>query len=138
MGESRDGEILVVPARPPVATLQNRLVAARVRLVNGDYVWALIGNVDPDSARITEHFLTLSIEREGRWFRLARYHDFDCAERGPEALSRFLDLPVSAVFPIEYDIRRFVKTWSPALAGAVLAEPRERLTRAELIALAVP
>ena len=113
-------------------------MAARVRLASGDYVWSLLGNVDPDSARRTEHFLTLAIERTGSWFQLARYHDADYAERGPEALARFLDRPLQEVFPIEYNIRRFVKSWSPALAGLVHAEPRERLTQAELATLAVP
>ena len=32
-----------------------------------------VGNIDLTSTRRTQHFLTLSIESEGRWFHLARY-----------------------------------------------------------------
>lgn len=124
--------------RLPVATLVGKLVGTEVMLANGESAWALVGNVDPTNVRMTEHFLTLSIERDGRWFTLARYHDIDYAEKGPDALARFLGLPVDAVFPIRYDIRRFVKGEIDALNGTISKEPRERLSRAEIIALAVP
>lgn len=124
--------------RTPVVSLAGKLVGAQVLLANGERVWALIGNVDPNNSRMTEHFLTLSVERKGEWFGLARYHDFDFAERGPEALAKFLDLTVDSVFPIAYDIRQVVKGDPAALEGNILKEPRERLSRSEIIAMAVP
>jgi hypothetical protein len=69
---------------------------------------------------------------------LARYHDFDYAERGPEALARFLSLPVEEVFPIAFDIRAYAHGDPHALCGSVRQELRERLSRAEIIAMAVP
>jgi hypothetical protein len=122
----------------PVRDLCGKIVGTQVRLAKGDQVWALIGNVDVKSARMTEHFLTLSIEANGEWFFLARYHDFDYAERGPKALARFLDLPVEEVFPIAFDIRAYAHGDPLALCGSIQQEPRERLTRAEIIAMAVP
>jgi len=47
---------------------------------------------------LTEHFLTLSIESGGKWFHLARYHDFNRAEHGPEALAHCLGLRVDGAF----------------------------------------
>jgi hypothetical protein len=132
-------ETLIRPIRRlPVARLAGRVVATRVQLANGTCVWGLLGNIDESSARLTEHFLTLSLLQERQWFTLARYHDFDYSENGPDALARFLGLPVDEVFPIAYDIRHYVKGDSAALAGRIPKEPRERLARAELIALAVP
>jgi hypothetical protein len=132
-------EMLVRPIRRlPVARLAGRVVGTQVRLANGTYVWALLGNIDESNARLTEHFLTLSVFQDRRWFTLARYHDFDDSENGPDALSRFLGLPIDEVFPIAYDIRHYVKGDAAALAGLIPKEPRERLARAELIALAVP
>jgi hypothetical protein len=103
-------------------------------------VWALIGNIDVKSPRLTEHFLTLSIDRGGRWFALARYHDYDYdySARGPEALSRFLGLNIDQVFPLYFDVRRYVQGDAAALANSIPKEPRERLSRSDIIALAVP
>lgn len=138
---NREGadETFVRPVKQvPVANATGKVVGTQVVLANGQRVWALIGNVDPMNAKLTEHFLTLSVERDGRWFTLARYHDFDYAERGPEALARFLGLSVDAVFPIAYDIRQYAKGEPASLNGHIRKEPRERLSRAEIIAMAVP
>jgi hypothetical protein len=132
------GEMMMQPVvELPAETLDNRLVGAQVRLASGSQVWALIGNFDARNSRATQHFLTLSIERGGEWFHLARYHDVDFTKRSPEELARFLGLHVDDVFPITVDVRRYVRGDPAALTAAVLKEPRERLTDAELTALAL-
>src|SRR5262249_59029714 len=88
--------------------------------------------------RLTTHFLTLSVERDGRWFHVARYHDFDYEERAPEKLAAFLGLAVNEVFPITYDLRPYANGDPRALHGMIPEAPAEKLTRAEIIALAVP
>jgi hypothetical protein len=136
-----DDEVDETAVRPvtqlPVSDLGGKLVGTPVNLAIGREVWALLGNIDARNARLNQHFLTLSIAHAGRWFRLARYHDHDYAERGPEALARVLGLPVDAVFPINYDLRPYARGDAAALCGQVDREPKERLTRAEIIALAV-
>jgi hypothetical protein len=122
----------------PVKSLTGKVFGAHVLLANGSQVWALIGNVDATNPRFTEHFLTLSIERGGKWFALARYHDHDFTVRGPEALARFLGLQVDDVFPISVDVRQCAQGNPVALAVIVPKEPREKLTRADIIAMAVP
>lgn len=133
-----DRGIYVRPARVPAVSLKGKLVATRVLLANGQQVWELIGNIDLSNPRVTRHVLTISIERGGQWFHLARYHDPDYAERGPPQLARFLGLDVESVFPITYDVSSSIRGRKAAAAGQVLAEPDERLTRAEIIALSVP
>jgi len=138
---NRDGsdETFVQPVtRVPVVNLTGKIVATQVLFPNGHRPWALIGNVDSRNARLNEHFLTLSVERNGRWFALARYHDIDYTENGPEGLARFFGLPVDKVFPIIYDLTEYAVGDRAALSGAILKEPRERLSRAEIIAMAVP
>src|SRR5216117_640796 len=89
------GESTVRPVkRMPVRNLTGKEVGTQVRLANGNTVWAIIGNVDNNSPRMTEQFLTISLERNGKWFTLSRYHDFDYSENGPEAVARFLGLDV--------------------------------------------
>jgi hypothetical protein len=133
------GETAVRPVKKtPVKNLTGRFAGVQVRLAKGSNVWALIGNVDASNPRLTQHFLTLSVFRNGRWFTMARYHDFDAKERGPDALAAFLGLRVDEVFPISYDISRCSLGDVAALLGTIEKEPRERLTRAEIIALAVP
>lgn len=132
------GETSVQPVKEiPVANLIGKIIGTQIRLANGDTLWALIGNVNADNSRVTEHFLTLSIERGRKWFALARYFDFNCTTHGPEALANFLALNVNQVFPISYDITRFARGDQSALSGQILKEPRERLTHAELIEMAV-
>lgn len=133
------GETAVRPVKTiPVKTLNNRVVGTEVKLANGTTRWALVGNIDLKNVRLTEHFLSLSLFDRGRWLPLARYHDADAKERGPNSLARSLELPVEAVFPINYDISRYCVGVRDVVVGSILSEPRERLTRAQVIALAVP
>ena len=132
------GETMVRSVRRvPVKNLTGKLIGTEVRLANGTKAWALIGNIDARSPRITEHLVTLSIEYAGRWFSLARYHDFNYADRGAEALSRFLGLAVDEIFPISFDVQQYAEGDPEALKGSIRKEPRERLSRAEIIAIAV-
>ncbi|MGB9116491.1 hypothetical protein [Bradyrhizobium sp.] len=135
LNDDEIGETFVEPVKIPVKCLANRVLGAQVRLANGLQVWALIGNFDVTNPRATQHFLTLSIERSGKWFYLARYHDIGSTVDGPEALARFLGLGVDDVFPISVDVRRYVQGDPKALTATVLREPREKLTDAELTAM---
>jgi hypothetical protein len=124
--------------RLPVKNLTGKVIGTQVRLANGRQVWALLGNLDVSNPKLTEHFLTLSIERDGDWFALARYHDFDYTDCGPDALARFLGLNIDEVFPICFDVRSFAVGDPAALVGCARKEPTERLSRAQIIAMAVP
>ena len=136
LNDDEIGETMTRPVEKlPVETLDNKIVGTQVRLANGLEVWGLFGNFDVKNPRATQHFLTLSIERGGKWFHLARYHDVGFAAHGPEALARFLGLGVDDVFPIVVDVRRYVRGDPAALTAIVLKEPQERLTEAELFAL---
>jgi hypothetical protein len=139
MNSDGGSETRVRPVKKiPVKSLTGKIIGTRVLLANGLRVWALIGNVDATNPRFTEHFLTLSIGRGGKWFALARYHDHDFTVRGPDALSRFLGLEVDDVFPISVDVRQHALGNPAALAVNVPKEAREKLTRADIVALAVP
>jgi hypothetical protein len=132
-------DLLVRPvAESSVGDLTGMVVGTRLRLANGRYVRAMLGNIDLTDPRCTQHFLTVSVENDGQWFHLARYHDHDHAARGPEALAQFLGLPLNEVFPMVYDIQSCARGNPRSVAGTIPDVPAERLTRAELIALAVP
>ena len=130
------GETMVRPVEKlPVESLDNSVIGTQVRLANGSQVWASFGNFDVTNPRATQHFLDISIERGGKWFYLARYHDVGFTSHGPEALARFLGLGVDDVFPITVDVRRYVRGDPAALRAIVLKEPREKLTDEELWAI---
>ena len=139
-GSDTPDETYMTPVRRlPARRLDGCIVASPIRLANGTVLTGVLGNLDSANPRLTEHFLTLSVFRpDGAQFYLARYHDFDAAERGPDALAAFLGLSLNAVFPITYDVSSIVAGPPESLHGTITAEPRERLTRAEVIALAVP
>lgn len=133
------GETVVQPVkRVPVINLSNKVVGDYVHFANDADVLGLLGNFDVKNAKLTKHFLTLSIWNNGKWYCLPRYHDFDYSERGPAELAALLKLSVDEIFPISFDIRRFSKGNEAVLAGQILKDPLERLSRAEIIALAVP
>jgi hypothetical protein len=139
-GSDTPDETHVKPVRRlPVSRLAGCIVGIPIRLANGTVLTGIIGNFDPTIPRLTEHFLTLSVFRpDGSLFHMARYHDYDAAERGAAMLAEFLDLPLNAVFPISYDLSGMVVGSPDVLRGAITAQPRERLTREQIIALAVP
>ena len=123
----------------PVSSLAGRVAALNVRLGDATYRPAILGNIDTKNPAHTQHFRTLTLINDtDRWFDLARYHDFDYESRGPRALAEFLGLRISAVFPITYDLAGLVVGTAASLAGQIPAEPVVRLSRAELIKMAVP
>jgi hypothetical protein len=132
-------ETAVAPIkRVPVKRLEGKLVGTEVRLANGTARWALLGNLDTRNPRLTEHFRTISLERGGEWFHMARYHDYDYRERGPAALSRFLGMEPKEVFPIAVDLRHIVRPDDAiGLVFNIERHPREKLSRSKIIALAV-
>ena len=68
----RSNGVLVRPLRRlPANNLAGRIVATRITLADRRTRWALIGNVDVADARLTKHFLTLSVYDRRRWFTLA-------------------------------------------------------------------
>jgi hypothetical protein len=138
-GHEDISETLVQPVLEiPVDSLDGRIVGAYVRLSNGTDVFSMLGNVDTEDPLRTMHFITISFWIDEKWFRLARYFDRDLEERGPDALAASLGLLVDQIFPLSYDLRSLAKEpLKGALAGKVTAEPRERLSREQLIKLAV-
>ena len=131
-------ELSVFPVRLlPVADLEGRFVGTRMHLANGDLHWAMLFYLDANDSRKTEQFLCLRIERNGKWFDLARYWDVDYQRSGPEALADFLGLPLEEIFPIRYDVREYSMGDPAALAGEVPKEPRERLPADVIIKMAV-
>ena len=122
----------------PVNRLDGRLAGCQVVLNSNRKFWALLGNVDLKAPQLNQHFLTISVLNRTTWFTMARYFDFDANERGAFALASFLGLDPKEVFPISYDLSSFCVGDKSAVAGVINMEPDVRLSRAEIIALAVP
>lgn len=139
-GGDTPSETAVVPLKClPARSVAGAIIGSEVQLAAGKRLIAILGNLKPANPRLTEHFLTLSVFRDdGALFHLARYHDYDAEQRGPKALAEFLGLKESEVFPITWDVRHLVHGDPTALRGKIESEPKVRLSRAEVIALAVP
>ena len=137
--KTRSDETELVPVRKlPCKNLNGRLVGTQVLLADGSLLWSFRGNIDTSNPGLTKHFITISIEKNGKWFHLARYHDYGFADRSPAHLAAFLGKDIDAVFPIRYDIQSLSEGEPAALKGTFEKEPKVRLTRAEIIAMAVP
>jgi len=122
----------------PVTDLSNRVIGASVSLHQGTRMLGCLGNVALHGAKSTREFLTLSLWFQNEWVDLARYFDVDHAERGSLALSRRLGLPVTEVFPITYDISEHAEGLRSVLNGIIEAEPKNRLSEDERMALVLP
>jgi len=122
----------------PVDSLSGRLASAYLTLANGDRLLAVLSNIDLGDPVSTEHFLALTaFSRSGERFDLARYHDVDYERRGPAALAAFLGLPLDAVFPMRYDVSDVAVGHRDCLCRSIPAVPASRLSREELIGLAL-
>ncbi len=137
-GDEPDETWVVPTASRRSARLSGRVIGTQVTLADGSRRWALLSNIDPDNPQLTTHFLSLSLFIGGKWFHLARYHDVGARRHGPRALAAALHRPLGKVFPMRYDLRPYVRSGPSWLEGVVDRSPRNRLTRAEIIALSVP
>jgi hypothetical protein len=136
--DDKGGDVLVKALkRLPVRTLHNRLVGTQLNLADGSSVWALLGNMSTVDPTSTQHFMTVSVHRDGDWFDLARYHDVDYSRRDGLALAKFLAKRVQDVFPLRYDVTSVVSGAKQALSGQVPSSPHERLNPDELIRLSL-
>jgi hypothetical protein len=122
---------------PPVGDLSGVIAGIQVKLADGTQRWALLQGISRDGQPVNEHFLSITMERGGKWFPLARYHDVAIETYGPIALARFLEKPAECIFPIHYDLRHVLESISDQLVGTVHLEPKQRLTREEIIASAL-
>lgn len=134
---SFDGYLVKPVYTLPVDSLDNRIIGTKLCLNTGIEVWGVLSNFDVRSAKMNQHFLAVWIERDGKWFELARYHDVDFGKRSPEKLAEFLGLSMDDVFPIEYDISASVLGPRSTVANLIQAEPAEKLNQQELIRLAI-
>lgn len=112
-------------------------LSSKVTFADGSSQLALFQNVSLAGQKVNDHFLSLTIEKDGEWFPLARYHDVAFDRHGPLQLSSFVGKKVQDVFPIEYDLREILKSHASRLVGVVHAEPPVRLTDEQLISLAL-
>jgi hypothetical protein len=121
----------------PVHDLNGRLTGTQVRFHDGSYHWAILNNISLQNARSTKHFLGIWIEKDGRWFELARYHDEDFEHRSPAELAKFIGIPVTEIFPIAYDISQIADGIPTVIRGKIPEVPEEQLTEEQLFELAL-
>ncbi|MCL6592091.1 MAG: hypothetical protein K6U80_19360 [Firmicutes bacterium] len=130
--EAGQDETYVFPIKTlPVDSLDNRVAVSKVKLKNGQAYISILGNIDLKNIESTREFLTLSLNSNGKWFHLARYHDFDYQKNGPEALAKFLSLEVDDVFPISYDISKLAQGKNEVLKGTIPKAPLKILSKEE-------
>jgi hypothetical protein len=116
----------------PVAELNSGLeVGTQVTLANGKKTWAVIGGIESSNPKSSAHFMTIAFEKDGDWFLLARPMDTWNKSHGPEELAKFLGMNVDDIFPISYDISKYVAMQSPAHSGQILKEPGDKISEKE-------
>ncbi len=135
--DSDQDETAIRPAKAAPRSVEGKIVASTFTLKNGSVVPGVMFNLS-DDASLNQHLASAAFLLAGKWFFLARYHDSDVKRSGPVALAARLGLPLDQVFPIQYELTHLFKPPTVAQRGEILAEPRKRLTRAQIIALAVP
>jgi hypothetical protein len=121
----------------PVSSLIKRIVGTELRLHNGTRRYGILTNVRLNNFRQHEQGLCVWVEKNGKWFELARYHDSDYEKRSHAKLAQFLGLSMDEVYPITYDIAGIATGLSEVIRGVLLPEPRERLSLEQLTKLAL-
>jgi hypothetical protein len=125
-------------AELPIADATNRVIGTTVRFSGGREFVATLGNLDAHRAEQTRQFLVLGVfGADGEAFILARYFDAWVDAAGPHALATFMGLPVGEIFPIAYDVSSLVSGDPLCTRGLITLEPEVRLTKKELMMLAM-
>jgi hypothetical protein len=117
--------------------LSGLIIASEVEFGDSSKHLALHQNVSLGGQKVNDHFLSLTVNRDGDWFPLARYHDVSIEKYGPRHLADFMGKAVSDVFPIKYDLREVLNSDSARLVGFVRETPLSPLTDDELISLSL-
>ncbi|MCK6473127.1 MAG: hypothetical protein L6R28_15390 [Planctomycetes bacterium] len=113
----------------PVDSIDNCVAGIQVTLSDGSRLWALIGNVDPQSQKSTDEFVTLSFFLGRTKFHLSRYFDADVARFGPDQLANALSKKLDEIFPIRWDMSHVFSPKCKCVSGEVFAKPKKKLTR---------
>jgi hypothetical protein len=132
------GETLVRPVKKlPITSSEGRLVGCEMRLADGSIIFGFLGNLDLTKEDRNQHFLTLSLFINGSIQHLARYHDIDFSDRGPASLAKKTGKKEGAIFPISYDVSKFATGSKDCICGSIQKEPKQKLSRSEIIMLAL-
>jgi hypothetical protein len=121
----------------PVEHLENRIVGTKVALADGTITWAILSNISATEKLRNTHFLNASINCNGSWFDLARYHDSDFERRNGDVLAKKLGKSIEQVFPIVFDVSSIVSGEKSVLKDEINYLVRDQLTMSELISMAV-
>lgn len=136
--DDKAGETLMRPVSEiPISSTHSRLIGCELRLADGSPLFGFLGNLSLEKADQNQHFLTLSVFVRGSIEHLARYHDHDVAEHGPAWLAKILRKKETEVFPIFYDVSAIAKGDQDCVRGFISREPKQKLSRSEIIQLAV-
>jgi hypothetical protein len=120
-----------------VARAGGQLFSTNFVLACGATFPGFVGTLEESLPHLNRHLATFSFYTPGRWFHLARYHDPDYQDRGPDALAAFLGHSVEEVFPFTFDIRGLIRTPGLELSWPIERSPEKRIARRELIAAVV-
>ena len=132
------GETVVQPVkRLPISSADNRLVGCELHLADGSVIFGFLGNLSLTKKDQNQHFLTVSLFVDGSIEYLARYHDFNFSDHGPSWLAKKLGKKKDAVFPISYDLSSLAAGAQDCIRGSIPVEPKKKLSRSEIIQLAV-
>ncbi len=132
------GETCVRPVKKlPVTSGDCRLFGCEFQFRDGSRAFGFIGNLSLSAADKNRHFLTVSVFVGSEIYHLARYHDFDVAKRGPATLAKKFGKKEDDMFPIAYDLSDIAAGSEECIRGTILKEPMQRLTRGEIIQLAL-
>src|SRR5436190_14597935 len=87
-----------------VADLTGVIIATQVVFNDNTIHLALLQNVSLLGKQRNDHFLSLTIYANNKWFPLARYHDIALEDWGPAKLAAFLHKEIDDIFPIKFDL----------------------------------
>lgn len=136
---SRDGKQWLKSLRLKRTKLTgNHVVACELLTPSRSKLWGLIEGLDPENPLFSFHWRKLYIFlRPGSWYELARYHDFDYSTHGPGGLAKALGRKTEEIFPLTFDVSHLSILASEVFSGTFEANPKNQLTRREIIGLVV-
>jgi len=127
--------------RYPVDNMDDRIFGVQGRMFNGALIWMNFSNYYVDSKEYTDQFVLATFyhrRNDEDSIKLYRYHDSGYNNgHNPTAISKYLDMPIDDIFPIEINITHLLKRQCECSVYKLNKTPPMALTEKEWMRLAI-
>ena len=111
----------------PVSYLEGRIIGVPCYLNNGAIINCVLSAIEIGSPHKTDQFLSLTAMVNETKIQLQRYFDVGASEDPGKVFADNIGIPVDDVFPIKWDVQKYVTKGTRGRSGTITRFPAMRL-----------